>query len=202
LSVVVRPLLDVSDHDDSDDRLVDRVGQGDPQALELIFRRHGRLLLDVVHGYLAAPDEAEEVVQDLFLWIWEHRTSWSVPTELRPYLLTAARNRALNRLRHRQVERRVVERLLGAPEAAVRARAPGPDPLESLTGNELSRVIAAAVADLPPRCRDVFLMLRRDELSHREVAATLGISPKTVEIHMTRALTAIRAAVARWRGGG
>jgi RNA polymerase sigma-70 factor (ECF subfamily) len=175
-----------------DQLLVDRVRQGDAGALELIFRRYGRLLLDVVHGYLAASDESEELIQDLFLWIWEHRASWTVPGELRPYLLTAARNRALNRIRHRRVE----ERLAGRVQSEST-----PDPLSALTGDELAAVVARAIAELPPRCREVFRLIRQEELSHREVVALLGVSSKTIEIHMTRALSAIRAAVARWRGG-
>jgi RNA polymerase sigma-70 factor, ECF subfamily len=188
-------------NEEADGLLVGRVRAGDAGALELIFRRYGRLLLDVVHGYLAAPDEAEEVVQDLFLWIWEHRQSWTTPVELRPYLLTAVRNRALNRIRHRQVERKLADRLQQPHLAAPARGARGGDALDLVTGDELAAVIAAAVTGLPPRCREVFLLLRHDELSYREVAETLGISPKTVEIHMTRALNSIRVAVAKWRGG-
>jgi len=187
-------------NEEADGLLVDRVRRGDASALELVFRRYGRLLLDVVHGYLAAPDEAEEVVQDLFLWIWEHRQSWTTPAELRPYLLTAVRNRALNRIRHRQVERKLADRLQQPHLQPPQGRARAGDALEMVTGDELSGVIAAAVAGLPPRCREVFLLLRHDELSYREVAEALGISPKTVEIHMTRALNAIRVAVGDWRG--
>jgi RNA polymerase sigma-70 factor (ECF subfamily) len=187
-------------NEEADGLLVERVRGGDPTALEAIFRRYGRLLLDVVHGYLAAPDEAEEVVQDLFLWIWEHRHSWTTPAELRPYLLTAVRNRALNRIRHRQVERKLADRLQQPHLQSSHRGARAGDALEMVTGDELSAVIAAAVAGLPPRCRDVFILLRHDELSYREVGEALGISPKTVEIHMTRALNAIRVAVTNWRG--
>lgn len=197
------PIPIAPDPDESDESLIARVRRGDARALEQVFRRYGRAMLDVAERYLAVADESEEIVQDLFLWIWEHRASWTVAGELRPYLLLATRYRAFNRLRHRRVEHRFAERLQGeAPSAQPTAPSQPPDPLDTVAENELSRVVAAAIEALPPRCREVFLFIRRDELTHREVAAMLGISTKTVEIHMTRALAGIRAAVARWRGGG
>ena len=189
--------------DESDESLIAQVRAGEARALEQIFRRYSQMLLGAAYRYLAAPDEAEEVVQDLFLWIWEHRSSWTVSGSLRPYLLLATRNRAFNRLRHRRVEHRLTERLQGSSdggEAVARSRPV--DALDVIAGDELSQVVSAAIEALPPRCREVFLGSRRDHLSHHEVAAMLGISTKTVEIHMTRALGGIRAAVARWRGGG
>jgi RNA polymerase sigma-70 factor (ECF subfamily) len=67
-----------------------------------------------------------------------------------------------------------------------------------LMASDLATAIQAAVEGLPPRCREVFVLLRTQALTYAEVAVILGISPKTVEVHMTRALAVLRARLGPW----
>jgi RNA polymerase sigma-70 factor, ECF subfamily len=172
------------------------VATGATAAFETMFRAYASPLAGFVYGYLHASDEAQEVVQDLFLWIWEHRFEWEVPGSLRTYLYKSARNRALSRLRHRRVERGFRERALrdGAhiPPAAFA------DADQRISANELSSALERAVAQLPDRCREVFELNRRQHLSYAEIAELLEISPKTVEVHMGRALAALRRSLGDW----
>ena len=178
---------------------VDGVRTGDAAAFDAIFTAYADALCGFVYTYLRSHDEAQEVVQDLFLWIWEHRAEWEVPGSLRKYLFKSARNRAISHLRHRRVERELAERLTRQAErAASEGTSPRPD--DQLCADELASVIDRAVGQLSERCREVFILNRRQGFSYAEVADLLDISTKTVEIHMGRAFTTIREHIAAWRG--
>ena len=180
--------------------LVAAVQQGDVDAFRTLHEHYIVDLLDFTYTYLRSRDDAEEVVQDLFLWIWEHRHEWSAPGSVRAYLFKAVRNRAINRLRQRRVQARFAERVAQANDPKGLDPPVASDPLADVTAEELDAVIARAVEALPPRSREVFLLVRERHLSHADVAELLGISPKTVENHMTSALGALRTQVAEWRG--
>jgi len=161
-----------------------------------MFRAYGETLCSFVNGYVRSRDEAQELVQDLFLWIWEHRYEWEVPGSLRNYLFKSARNRAISLLRHQQVERTFLARALHMPATTPRA-ANGTD--QRLVAGELAVAINRAIAQLPERCQEVFRLNRQQGLSYAEIAAVLDLSVKTVEVHMGRALAAMREELAEWR---
>lgn len=174
------------------------VRTGDLTAFETMFRTYASRLAGFVWTYLKEREESEEIVQDLFLWIWEHRFEWEVPGTLRSYLFRSAANRALSRLRHRRVQQRFRDRVaptIGQPEAQ------DPSSASDLAAeHDLSRALARALADLPDRCRTVFVMNRQQHLSYAEIAEVLGISVRTVEVHMGRALGMLRQRLADWVG--
>ena len=180
-----------------DAALVARVQAGDLDAFEVLVRSWAKPLIAFAGSLLRSPDEAEEVVQDLFVWVWEHRFQWEVRGALNAYLFRSVRNRSVSRLRHRQFEDRFQERLAGA--ALSRPLSTSSPAEQGVMAGELSVAIDAAIARLPDRCREVFLLNRQRGLSYAQVAATLQISVKTVEIHMSRALAALRRALAPWR---
>lgn len=172
--------------------LVERVRAGDPLAFEVIFRRYHAELTAVAAWVLGSSTRAEDVVQDVFLAVWTAREHWQISTSVRAYLRRAARNMAL-RHASRAAERDHHEI---RPELA----APSTSPDERLDAAAMAEAAARAAASLPPRAREVYGLSRGDGLSTREIAERLDISPKTVELHLTRALGAIRTALARWRG--
>ncbi len=175
---------------------VANVRTGDLDAFEAIFRAYASRLAGFVWTYLKDPDESEEVVQDLFLWIWEHRFEWEVPGTLRSYLFRSAANRALSRLRHRRVQQRFLQRTEpGTVNARDTTRAPA---AEEVGEQDLSQALERALATLPERCRTVFVMNRVQHQSYAEIADVLGISPRTVEVHMGRALALLRERLADW----
>jgi RNA polymerase sigma-70 factor (ECF subfamily) len=181
-----------------DAALVARVQTGDLDAFEGLVRAWAKPLIAFAGALLRSRDDGEEVVQDLFVWIWEHRFEWEVQGVLGAYLYRSVRNRAVSRLRHHQVEDRFQERLARAVSQTVTSTSAPAE--QDVAADELSAAIDAAIAALSDRCREVFLLNRQQGLSYSQVADTLQISPKTVEIHMTRALAALRQALAPWRG--
>lgn len=173
-------------------RLVASLRSGDAIAFEALFRAYAAPLCDLANSYLHAPDVAEEIVQDLFTWIWAHRHEFSPQHGLRAYLFGAVRNRALNVLRGEASARRADASLVTPSARSTDAE---------LLVSDLERQILASVEGMPPRCREVFTLLRGQALSYAEVASILGIAPKTVEIHMSRALAILRAHLGPWLNG-
>jgi len=161
-------------------------------AFEALFRAYAAALCDLANNYVHAPDVAEEIVQDLFTWIWVHRHDFAPQHGLRAYLFGAVRNRALNVLRDAASSRQ-------ADAGLVTPSARSAD--EELLASDLERLVLATVAGMPPRCREVFTLLRAQALSYADVASILGIAPKTVEIHMSRALAILRARLGPWLNG-
>jgi RNA polymerase sigma-70 factor (ECF subfamily) len=163
----------------------------DRAAFEALFRAHYAGLLRFAIRFVRTPAEAEELVQDVMLQIWIHRDRVAVGEELKTYLYRAVRNHALNALRRRKVEHGFRSTLPPEPVA------PPTGSDESLT--ETERAVAAAIAALPERCREIFLMSREQGLSYTQIASVLGLSVKTVETQMGRALKSLRIALAEYR---
>jgi len=173
-----------------------RIREGDERAFEEVFRAYVDPLFNFALSYVESSDLADEIVQDLFCALWAQRFTLEMPRGIRPYLFAAVRNRALNALRDHRVQLAMHDRLLRHSETVRPALAAASD--SAAITNDLAAVVARVVRDMPPRCREVFTMLRYQHLSYAEVAQLLSISPKTVEIHVSRALTILRTELAPW----
>jgi RNA polymerase sigma-70 factor (ECF subfamily) len=174
-----------------DDRtLLAQMCAGEESAFAALFERYYDKLHAFAEMYVASPDEAEEVVGDVFVRLWTLRERLGVHTSVKSYLYTATRNHALNQLRRERARRRWI----GAANEA--GEAPGMGGVhaveDELYASELARAIDQAISLLPDRCRQVFLLHRQHGLTHAEIASTLELSPKTVENHVGRALKALR----------
>lgn len=178
-----RSLLETED----ERQLISGVQSGDPRVFEAVFRAYASSLAGFALSYVHAPDAAEDVVQAVFVSLWMNRHTLRPAHGLRAYLFTAVRNRSLNLLRDEATQRRNADSLAGIAGA----NAPAAD--AHFVAAELHQRVLTIVAGMPPRCREVFMLVRTRSLSYAEVATVLGIAPKTVEIHMSRALAILRA---------
>lgn len=167
---------------------------GDPLAFERIFRAYYAPLCAFAYSYVRCHETSEEIVQDLFCWIWDRRFTLEMPHGMRLWLFTAARNRSLNVLRDRRLELSTYERF----SLDARPQPPAEPPDAVLSASELSAAAARTVALMPPRCREAFTLVRLQHMSYAEAAHVMGISSRTVEVHMTRAIANLRAALAPW----
>jgi RNA polymerase sigma-70 factor (ECF subfamily) len=177
-----------------DAELVQRLRGGDERALEELFRTHYAGMVLFVRRFVHAPDVAEELVQDVFFKLWAKREGLSEIDALKTYLYRAARNTALNHLRRRKLERSWEEQEAQRGEPTTMGATD-----DDATSDEVARAVAAAVARLPERCREVFLLSRQGGLTYGEIASTLGISIKTVETQMGRALKSLRLSLGQYR---
>ena len=169
--------------------------RGEEAAYDAIFRQWYAPLVAMTTSLLRDQGPAEEVVQDVLLELWRRRESITFETSLRAYLFQAARNRGLNYLRRQRVEAR--------GEATIAAGMPSPEPADSEAREaELNVAIQSAIAGLPDRCREVFELSRIHGRKYSEIATELGISVKTVEAQMGKALRVMREKLAPWLPDG
>ncbi len=161
----------------------------DHDRIEHLFQSYFGELCSFVHGMVASPETAEELVQDVFAAIWRQRAERPLGEIERAYLYTAARRNALNNLRRARLQQRWTREATAAPRSSV------PTPEEETAVREMERSVERVLERLPPRCREAFLLVRGRGLRHAEAAEVMGISAKTVEAQMGRALQALRAAL-------
>ena len=163
-----------------------RIRAGDEAVFEMLFRTFTPGLCAFLTRFVGERALAEELVQDVFLSLWDHRSTIHITGSAQAYLFAAARNRALNHVEHEKVADRFrvsVLTRMSASEASVQGEA------ECFAALDMQD----ALAKLPPRCRLVFDLQRNHGMSYAEVASSLAISVKTVEVQMGRALRTLRA---------
>lgn len=176
--------------------LLARLRTGAEDAFDALFRRHYPMLVVSGTRLLGDRAQAEEIAQDVLLELWRRRESLQLTGPVGAYLHQAARNRGLNRLRRLRTER------VGEPYV----RAPGsssPTDARAIS-TELAQAVRDAIAGLSAPQREVFEMSRDRGLTYQEIATLLGLSVKSVEARMGRALKELRERLAPWlpEGGG
>ena len=164
----------------------DRDVEGHEAAFDRLFRAHYAGLCTFILHVVRSRDVAEELVQDIFLRIWDRPDHGASHDVTRAYLYVAARNAALTYLR-----RQHLHATWARTEMATAHLAPAAD--RALAYAELRAAVHEAIAALPPRCQLIFTMHRQQELSYAEIASRLGLSVKTVEAQVARALRGLRA---------
>ena len=159
---------------------------GDITAFEMIFKTYYQPLCNYAFTFLRDKEEAEEIVQTTFLSVWEKHNTLAIRTSVKPYLYAMVRNACLNVIKHEKIKQKhVVEEIaLASPSHESVA--------QTVASNELEVKIQEAMEHLPEQCRLVFKLSRFEELKYSEIAQQLGISIKTVENHMGKALKIMR----------
>ena len=165
--------------------------KGDKNSFKSIFQDYYQPLCHLSLQYLEDEDEAKGVVQEAFVKLWEIRKELNHDSNLRNFLFTLVKNNCLNVLKRRQILLKHHEKIKWIEmhyqyESLSRM---GDDYLEF---NELKEKIDFAIQNLPEHCRIVFKMSRFEELKNREIAEKLGVTQKTVEAHLTKALKILR----------
>ena len=146
-----------------------------------LFAESRQALHRYIRRFVRSSETAKEIVQEAFLRTYRERES---VTTLRAFLFSTARNLAANEFRHR----RTVERGTLASFDDSRVDAESESPESGLLRDERNRLVQEAIDRLPPQCRAVFTLRVFHEYSYKEVADHLGISVKTVEKHISRAI--------------
>jgi len=172
---------------DNDERLIERLQTSDEDAFRLLFEKYQQILFRSVLLSLHEAETAHDIVQDTFLRLWNHRTSLQPELPLLAYLFRISRNLVRDHVRHRAV------RIKLEGEIPQPSPSPGDDPEQSLLLKILEENLSEVVrTKLPRKCREVFLLSRMEGMSNAEISAQLGITVKTVENQITRALKILR----------
>jgi RNA polymerase sigma-70 factor (ECF subfamily) len=136
--------------------------------------------------YVTRQEIAEDIVQELFIRIWENRNSIKITRSLKAYLFTSTRNSSINYLRSKYAKVPFDE-LTNIKENQIRTTSE-----DRISENELKRLIHSAVENLPEKCRIIFNLSRNSDLSHQEIADQLNISKKTVYVQIRNAVIRIK----------
>ncbi|WP_407430110.1 RNA polymerase sigma-70 factor [Arcticibacter sp.] len=162
----------------------------DDNAFERLFKEHFKALHSYANVMLRDEDLAEEMVQNVFLRLWERREQLSVQTSVKAYLYKMVHNDCLNYFKHNKTKAKYETYVIHTIDGKTNSAA------HKLELGELEHRLAEALDDLPQQCRTIFQMSRFEELKYKEIASHLGISVKTVENQMGKALKIMRVKLA------
>lgn len=166
----------------TDAQLLTLLTADDQQAFDEIYSRHWGLTYRLAFGILRKQEVSKDIVQEIFIWLWEHRSSTNIQ-QLIPYLKSAIKFKAANYIRSGNIREGFFEQLVGN-SALVQVLSAE----ELVEVKELKGIIQQAILDLPDKCQKIFRLSREQHLTNLEIAEQLKISIKTVENQMTIAL--------------
>jgi RNA polymerase sigma-70 factor (ECF subfamily) len=176
-----------SNQDRLDRALVRAIGQGDHQALETLYRRHGGTLLSYIIGQIGDRALAEEVLQDVMLAVWHHAANFRGESKVTTWLIAIARKRAISARQHAPS---------GETELGDQIAARDPGPLETVERQSeqaaARHTIQSALRNLPADQRETLELVFYHGLSGPEAADVLGVAPGTVKSRLHRAKTTLR----------
>jgi RNA polymerase sigma-70 factor (family 1) len=193
----IAPLsLETTPHDE----LADRLRAGDHAAFRAVWDRYHERLANFAYRYLRSEDAAADVVQHVFVALWERRQSFQLRSTIANYLYAAVRNRLGNMAHHERVVREYATRV-AASHPATGALAPE-RPDAAIEAAELAAAIARVLEGLPPRTREIFLLSREDGLSPSEISALIGVTLQVVYNQIARALKRLSEGLSETRSEG
>jgi RNA polymerase sigma-70 factor (family 1) len=170
----------------SDNELVDLLRVENRQAFSEIYSRYWKKLFVVAANKAGSAEEAEEIVQDIFISLWDRRETIEITTSLNAYLAVSVKYRVLKILAKRYQYNKYADHSLNFLTEAVNSTQ------DWLEFEELKSRLQILVASLPEKCRMVYKLSREEGLSQKQIAAEYGISEKTVEAHIGKALKTLR----------
>lgn len=176
-------------HQLTDEELLLLMRQGDAAALGVIYDRYWESMSLYVLKMTQSYDDASDIVQEVFVSLWKRGPELAIRGPLRPYLMTAVRNRAIRYIENHLKKRNFLSSLSSHYEQLTRE---GYHP-HHLETRELEDQLTGAVTNLPSRMKEVFILSRNENLTNKEIAARLNIAETTVKKQVSNALKVLRA---------
>ncbi|GHT72764.1 DNA-directed RNA polymerase sigma-70 factor [Bacteroidia bacterium] len=160
---------------------------------EVYLSYHSRLIL-FAKEYVTAEEDAENIVQDLFLFLWKNRGMLHTILNPNAYFFTLTKNRCIDFLRKKMNETHRNEKIQSAYEMELKLKLDSLDILDTvgLNDEKIETLLTEAIDSLPEKCREIFCMSRFDGLKYKEIAAKLNLSANTVENQMSIAFRKLR----------
>ena len=180
-------------YDILDDReLTGLLKLNDRDAFEEIYNRYWKKLFTIAANKIKDLDDAEEIVQDIFVALWNRRENLCISNALNSYLAVSVKYRVIKTLdkrSHAQKYSNYAKEVIGLIDNSTE---------EWLEFEELRSKLSEFVAELPQKCQLVFKLSRESGFSQKRIAEELGIAEKTVEAHLTKALKTLRARLSQF----
>ena len=173
----------------SDEELIRLLNNDSQEAFEELYHRHWFHLYQSAFYILQEKAASKDVVQDIFIWLWENRTTLHI-SNVKGYLKASVRFKVANYIRSGNIR----ESFFNAV-SKLNPGEPSTSTDDDISLKELQNIIHKAILQLPDKCREVYLLSRDEGLTNRQIAERLGISIKTVEAQMSIALKRLRSTI-------
>ena len=164
-----------------------QLADGNPAAIEELFDHYYPRLYHFSKSFLKLDEGIDDILQEVFIKIWQNRKSIKNFETFNSYVFTITRNLLLNELRSRLNNQKIRDNILKASLAEEYL------PFEELDYLELKSKIEAVIEELPSKQKEIFKLSRIEGLSHKEIAEKLNISTKTVEYHISQSISILKA---------
>ena len=158
--------------------------EDDHEAFKKLFFEFYHSLCVFAGRYIISPDICEDIVQDVFFNIWKNRKSLNIHSSFRNFLVTSVKNSCTDHLRKESSHNKYIENQTSTSTS--------PSPIDVYTTNELQEMLQSALDKLPQNIQSAFDMSRNKNMTYKEIALEMDISPKTVESYISRALKTLR----------
>lgn len=176
--------IDINDNK----QVVTALNEGHESVFDAVYRHYFKKLCAFCSQYIHDLEETEEIVQDTMMWLWENRQELKAELTLKSLLFTIVKNKALNRISHYEIKQKVHEEIHQKYVSTFE----NPD---FYTKDELYRIYRQTLDNMPKDIRESFLMNRNQQLTHKEIAVILNVSPQTVNYRIGQALKVLRLAL-------
>lgn len=164
----------------------------DSEYFKIIYKKYFNVLHAYSLRFVSKGEVAEDIVQEVFLECWDRRRSIDVAESLKPYLYTLTRRKSIDFLRKSESKNLLFSEIETHLDQLFFETLTLDDPIDM---REIGQIIEEAILLLPPKCKEVFLLSRESGMKNKQIAESLGLSVKTVEKHITKAIKQIRLAL-------
>jgi len=168
----------------NDNQLIEQINKGNKQIFNDLFREYYQKLCAFAFKFVKTKDVSEEIVQDIFVHLWENSDTIQIQLSLKSYLYSAVRNKSLNFLKHEKFETEFAESTIYEEYYEID---------ENQENTELIVKLKKAILNLPEKCQEIFVLSKNEGLTYDEIADYLKVSQKTVENQMGIAFKKLRA---------
>lgn len=170
----------------SDTSLFCLIKQGDQRAFTELYNRYSGVLYAFIYVYLKESESTRDLLQNIFMSIWEKRAHININTQVKNYLYTAAKNCVINHIRQQRYS------IDYSDTVAREKRNTMPSPEQIYEREEMNHLIDKAINDLQSETKRQIIELRRQGLSNREVSDRLNVPENTVRIYYSQSVRALR----------
>jgi len=164
------------------EKIINKLAKDNEQSLEELFNYYYPRLYNFSKSFLKLEEGIDDILQEVFVKIWQNRKKIKTSATFNSFIFTITRNLLLNELRSRLNNQNIKE------EVRKRAVALEYSSFEQIEYDDLKEKVDKAIEELPHRQKEIFILSRTEDLSHKEIAEKLGITTKTVEYHITLAV--------------
>lgn len=164
----------------SDNLLIQQILNDSQYAFNQLFDKYYDYAFDVACLYCSFHD-AEEVISDVFAKLWTNRMQLEDISNFKSYLFISIKNQCLNYLRKKKIDTVSIEYSFNYHDQK------DMDPQYQIEMDELTAQVEDVIADLPPKCKEAFILVREEGLKYKEAAKKLAISENTLDVHLKKA---------------